>query len=63
MPRYTVKMTDRDAAGLPVERTVTVTAVNTSVARLMALSLHGTDEAEAVSVRNVDWPAGEAREL
>lgn len=61
MPRYTVRMTDRAPSGRPIERTVQVTATNTSVARLMALAMYGTDAAEAVSVRNVDWGAKRAQ--
>lgn len=57
MPRYSVRMSDRDEAGAYTERTVSVDAVNTSAARLMALSLYGTDEAQAVSVRNEEWGA------
>jgi len=63
MPTYTVLMTDRDETGLPVERTVTVEAANTAVARWKALSLYGSDAAEPVSVHNDDWaePEGEAQ--
>ena len=63
MAHYTVKMTDRDGSGLPVERTVTVEAANTAVARWKALSLYGSDAAEPVSVHNDDWaePEGEAQ--
>ena len=55
MPHYTVRMTERDASGQTVERTVTVEAVNTDVARWKALSLCGSDAAEVVSVHNDDW--------
>ena len=55
LPCYTVRMTDRDDTGRTIERTVTVDAVNTAVARWKALSLHGSDAAEVVSVHNDGW--------
>lgn len=61
MPNYTVKMSDRDESGRPVERTVSVEAENTAVARWKALSLYGSDAAEPVSVHNDDWAEPEAQ--